>query len=145
MSNNTKEFERIDSGEQSEQNLEQHTAMNQIADAATATPADVSETLESAPQTEHAVPLYAAASPSSVQPEKPSGPSVATIVFGIILVFVGLGGLLSALAYDSWMPAFMRLLNVTPQTVMAFGCGLIGVLFIVIALVLAIVKGVKQQ
>ncbi len=131
----------IDSGNRTER----ITVMNQGAGASAETPADAAETPGAGPQTEYAVPLYAAAQPMPVQPQGPSGPSVATIVFGIILIFVGLCGLASSLAYDAWMPDFMRMFNVTPQTVMAFGCGVIGVLLIVVALVWAIAKVIKKQ
>ena len=131
----------IDSGVQPERT----TVMNQGTGATTGTPADAAEAPGAAPQTEYAVPLYAAAQPMPVQPQRPSGPSVATIVFGIILIFVGLCGLASSLAYDAWLPDFMRMFNVTPQTVMAFGCGVIGVLLIVVALVWAIAKVIKKQ
>lgn len=101
-----------------------------------AMPAPVDMKPDIAPPAEQVLdePIPVASQPATIVP---TGPSVPTIVFGVMGILVGAFGLLFGLRMPdvtAWM------LGVGPQTITALFFGAVGVALIVIAVVWAIVK-----
>ncbi|MBT1173834.1 hypothetical protein JS528_10920 [Bifidobacterium sp. MA2] len=85
--------------------------------------------------------VHAAPATPVAKPEPPKGPSVPTIVFGVLGVLLGVVGLFVGLDMDligDW------LVTLTPQTVIAVLCAATGALLLVVALIWGIVKAVAK-
>lgn len=86
----------------------------------------------------HQVPRDEPADPAVI---RRTGPSAATIVLGVILTLVGAAILAFAMRFPWWLPAF----DVDWRVAAALTCGVLGVLFILVAVIWSVAGLLRRR
>lgn len=89
----------------------------------------------------HQVPRDEAAEPAEAAVIRKTGPSAATIVLGVILILVGAAVLAFAVRFPSWVPDF----DVDWRVAAALTCGVLGVLFILVAVIWSVAGLLRRR